>query len=177
MTDSAGKSINYDLTITVTNLPTVEKKKTEEGWTPTYKLPPPVPRIQFVDMMGRVRVSFSRKIVVPHFGLYPEFKDEKHLRQNCTNGNYLTTCDQAKVDKANKVEKVETARKLQTDTTSEQARVEAMQIINSGLVLANRTQYPVIELDMVPGSIETNVTAIEQFTWECVDFKEEYMDF
>jgi len=52
-----------------------------------------------------------------------------------------------------------------------------MQIINSGLVLANRTQYPVIELDMVPGSIETNVTAIEQFTWECVDFKEEYMDF
>jgi hypothetical protein len=37
--------------------------------------------------------------------------------------------------------------------------------------------YPVIELNMLPGSDETDVKQIEQFTWECVDFKEEYMDF
>jgi hypothetical protein len=37
--------------------------------------------------------------------------------------------------------------------------------------------YPVIELNMLPGSDETDVKQIEQFTWECVDFKEEFMDF
>jgi hypothetical protein len=30
---------------------------------------------------------------------------------------------------------------------------------------------------MVPGSEETDISSIEQFTWECVDFKEDYMDF
>ena len=56
-------------------------------------------------------------------------------------------------------------------------RVEAMSIVNQGLVKVDRVMYPVIELNMLPGSEETDVTQIEQFTWECVDFKEGWLDF
>lgn len=162
LTDSAGKSITYDLLVTVTAPPAQGKKKEEQAWTPTYQLPPPQPKIQYVDMMGRVRVSFSRPIVVPTLAAYPEFKDSSNMRQNCTNGNEAACPKQIQ-------------RKLQT--TVEQARREAVDIMNQGLVPVNKTMASVIKLDMVPGSSETNVTLIKQFTWECVDFTENYMDF
>lgn len=91
LTDSVGNSINYDIKISVTNTQSAQadqsKKVVEGGFVPVYKLPPPVPKIQYIDMRGRVRVSFNRAIMLPTFTEYPEFKDVKFLRQNCTNGN------------------------------------------------------------------------------------------
>ena len=45
------------------------------------------------------------------------------------------------------------------------------------MVKVNNTYEPLIELDMLPGSEETDETIIKQFLWEVVDFTEEYMDF
>jgi len=45
------------------------------------------------------------------------------------------------------------------------------------MVRLNNTMQPIIQLDMLPGSDETDETIIKQFNWEVVDFKQEYMDF
>jgi len=74
-----------------------------------WKLPPPVPRIKFIDMKGRVRVTFSRKITIPTFQIYPEFTDAKHLRQGCDNGS-VDVC-KAKAEEAKRKKAEEDARK------------------------------------------------------------------
>jgi hypothetical protein len=38
--------------------------------------------------MGKVRVGFTRSIMIPNYEIYPEFTEEENMRQNCTNGGY-----------------------------------------------------------------------------------------
>lgn len=40
----------------------------------------------------------------------------------------------------------------------------------------NRETYPVLDLQMVPGGDESDLSKLK-FQWECVDFKEKWMDF
>ena len=51
-----------------------------------------------------------------------------------------------------------------------------MTIVNKGIVRLNSTIYPVLDLQMVPGGIESDETKLK-FSWECVDFKEHHIDF
>jgi hypothetical protein len=53
---------------------------------------------------------------------------------------------------------------------------EALTIVNKGVLKVNRETYPVLDLQMVPGSDESNLSKLK-FQWECVDFKEKWMDF
>lgn len=96
------------------------------------------------------------------------------MRLNCTNGA-LEAC--LKEENAAEPGQAGTERKLLSKTEKEQELKEALEITNKGLVMANNTMWPIIELDMLPGSEETDETIIKQFNWEVVDFKEEYMDF
>ena len=41
--------------------------------------------------MGKVRVGFTRSIIIPNYDIYPELKKEENMRRNCTNGDF---CDQ-----------------------------------------------------------------------------------
>lgn len=97
-------------------------------------------------------------------GLYPEFLDERLMKQNCT--NKMANPDQCmnrRMLKANKVK-----------SKQDQETLDAIEIINRGLVLVNNTIYPVIELEMDP-SIDSDWNDL-QFTWECTDFKPLYID-
>jgi predicted RNA-binding protein with PUA domain len=66
---------------------------------------------------------------------------------------------------------------LQSSKNKDQELREALEITNRGMVRLNNTMQPIIQLDMLPGSDETDETIIKQFNWEVVDFKQEYMDF
>lgn len=86
LTDSVGFSKEIGLEIFVTKK--VDKKvEAESTYVPVFKLPPPKPKIKYIDYLGRVRVEFTRPIVLPTFAKYPEFNYDQFLRQNCTNGN------------------------------------------------------------------------------------------
>lgn len=82
-------SLGVPSTITVkVNVPKkkfrpIQKKRVEAD----FEIPPPYPRIRWIDMKGLVRIDFSRWIALPTFNNYPEFLDEKNLRQGCTNGS------------------------------------------------------------------------------------------
>ena len=64
-------------------------------------------------------------------------------------------------------------KKAATNTSSE--LYQALEIVNRGLVHVNHTEVPVVDLIMVPG-LESNLTELE-FTWECVEFHPDYLDF
>ena len=80
------------------------------------------------------------------------------MRKNCTNGE---PCPQERSLKAKK--------NLTTEV------YQALEITNRGILKINHTYTPVVNLEMVAGS-DSNVTRLA-FTWKCVDFKPEYMDF
>lgn len=65
LTDSVGfsKEINIDVIV----LKFVKSTQTESSFVPVFKLPPPKPKIKYIDYMGRVRVEFTRPIVLPTF--------------------------------------------------------------------------------------------------------------
>ena len=65
LTDSVGfsKEINIDLIV----MKFVKRAQTESTFVPVFKLPPPKPKIKYVDYLGRVRVEFTRPIVLPTF--------------------------------------------------------------------------------------------------------------
>lgn len=65
LTDSVGFSKEMTIDIIVTK--EVTKKVVESKFVPEFKLPPPKPKIKYVDYMGRVRVEFTRPIVLPTF--------------------------------------------------------------------------------------------------------------
>jgi hypothetical protein len=66
LTDSVGFSKEMTIDIFVTK--EVPKKIVESTtFVPEFKLPPPKPKIKYVDFMGRVRVEFTRPIVLPTF--------------------------------------------------------------------------------------------------------------
>ena len=50
-----------------------------------------------------------------------------------------------------------------------------MTIVNRGLVFVNNTDFPIVELRMIPGN-ETEARSVN-FTYECISFKETYMEF
>ena len=60
-----------------------------------------------------------------------------------------------------------------TNTSSE--LYQALEIVNRGLIHVNRTNVPVVDLVMIPG-LESNLTQLE-FTWKCVDFHSDFLDF
>lgn len=64
----------------------IKKREVPPEWRGPWKLPPPRPRIKFIDMKGLVRIDFTRDIMIPNFGLYPEFEQNKYIRQGCMNG-------------------------------------------------------------------------------------------
>ena len=46
---------------------------------------PPKPFIKSINNVGKVRVGFTQKLVIPTFTKYPEFKEDKNrMKQNCT---------------------------------------------------------------------------------------------
>ena len=97
---------------------------------------------------------------MPTFTRFPEFETKEYMRQNCTNGGIC----------------LEEHRRLTVKTSNTTTDLyQALEIVNRGILKINNTFLPVVDLSMVPGS-ETNVTNLE-FTWKCVDFKSEYMDF
>ena len=70
LTDSAGftKEINIDVIVTKVKFIVINKKVLAKStFVPEFKLPPPKPRIKYVDYVGRVRVEFTRPIVLPTF--------------------------------------------------------------------------------------------------------------
>ena len=71
---------------------------------------------------------------MPTFDLYPEFKNEKLMRQNCTN----TTMAQDLC--LNSARRALSAASNQTQ--------EAIEIVNRGLVFVNDTFLPIINLTM-----------------------------
>jgi hypothetical protein len=107
-------------------------------------------------------VGFSKAIKLPDFELYPEFKNPKLMRQNCTNStNNSALCK---------------SRRLQTaPLTPAEIKQQAIDISNLGLVVVNNTLQPVLQLHMLPGT-ETDPHFLN-FTWTCVNFEPMYMDF
>jgi hypothetical protein len=77
--------------------------------------------------------------MLPTYTVHPEFTDAKFLRSNCTNGNIIA-CDAPKnaTDKGKEAstkgneDGKNVQRKLQTQ--AEQQLVEALSIVNKGLV-------------------------------------------
>ena len=87
------------------------------------------------------------------------------LAQNCTNGRI---CKEPATRRLSRM-----LNQAATNTSSE--LYQALEIVNKGLVHINRTNVPIVDLVMVPG-LESNLTELE-FTWKCVDFHPDYLDF
>jgi hypothetical protein len=47
---------------------------------PIFHLDPPKPFIKWINQMGKVRVGFTRSIMIPNYDSYPEFKEEENMR-------------------------------------------------------------------------------------------------
>ena len=103
--------------------------------------------------------------MLPTFIRFPEFEKDNMLACNCTNGRIC---------------KEPTTRRLshmlnQAATNTSSELYQALEIVNRGLVHVNNIKVPVVNLVMVPG-LESNLTELE-FTWKCVDFHPDYLDF
>jgi len=48
--------------------------------------------------------------------------------------------------------------------------------VNRGLIFANKTYHPVVQINVLPGSNLSNKTVIQEFDWKIVDFTPNYMD-
>jgi len=83
LTDSIGFPRSFSITV---NVPKILPPPPPPPIVGDWKLPPPIPRIIWVNMAGLARVTFSRPITLPTFAQYPEFNDAKFLKQGCTNG-------------------------------------------------------------------------------------------
>ena len=124
-------------------------------------MPPPKPYIAEHDHFGKLKVGFTRPLVLPTFGRYPEFTEEEYYSKNCTNGGL---CEQQK------------NRRLEEQKIDfEQEMKEAIEIVNHGLIWENNTYNPIVRVSVIPG-IESDPSWLN-FTWICTNFTNLYMDF
>ncbi len=114
--------------------------------------------------MGWLRIAFTRPILLPNFNRFPEFQKDNMLSQNCTNGGI---CKQ-------KTRRLSSTLNPTTTNTSDELK-QALDIVNIGFVQINDEKLPVVNLAMIPAP-GSNMTELE-FTWKCVNFQPEYMDF
>ena len=123
-----------------------------------YKLSPPRPYIKLVDNIGKVRVAFTRPILLPTFNSFPEFEKEEFMRRNFTNGS-----------------SGHKERRLNATSNSSSELIQSLEIMNRGMLKVKNTLVPVVNLEIIAGP-DSDQSALE-FTWKCVDFKPDYMDF
>lgn len=86
--DLAGYSESYTFKIIAECTIEVKTDKLASSWAPPPPLNkpqvnPPKPFVEWINQMGQVRVSFDRRIVLPTFTLYPEFRAHEGMRQYC----------------------------------------------------------------------------------------------
>jgi hypothetical protein len=115
-----------------------------------------------MNNVGQLRVKFTKAIIIPTFERYPEFTNEKLMRQNCT-----------AADAINELCIKEDRRNLQKEIKDESK--EAVDIINRGIVYVDDKYEKILDIKMKPG-LESNEEKL-YFSWKCVDFKSTYMDF
>ena len=129
-----------------------------------YDFPPPQPYVKTINNMGRLRVAFTRPIILPTFNRFPEFEKDNMLAQNCTNGGIC------------KQQTRRLSRSLNQAATINSSKLyQALEIVNRGFVQINNAKMPVVNLSIIPGP-DSNLTELE-FTWNCVNFDQNYMDF
>ena len=85
ITDSVKVSKDVSFNVYVVCLDFKAKGSVELNRT---KIGSPEPFIEYINLIGIVRVGFSRPIVIPNYTIYPKFKSENLMRQNCTNGEH-----------------------------------------------------------------------------------------
>jgi hypothetical protein len=88
-----------------------------------------------VQNSGKIRIRFTIEIIIPSFSLYPEFLNSELMR-NCT---FQRSCSSARLLASNK-------------TLSEQE--QAVELVNQGIVRKNNSDYPLIEIQIIPSPYE-----------------------
>ena len=66
-------------------------------------------------------------------------------------------------------------RRLNATSNSSSELIQSLEIMNRGMLKVNNTLVPVVNLEIIAGP-ESDKSALD-FTWKCVDFKPDYMDF
>lgn len=103
----------------------LEISKKKDNFHFVFKQPPPRPFIANHNHFGKLKVGFTRPLVLPTYGRYPEFTEDEYFMKNCTNGE---DCQPWQY------------RHLQDmEIGLEQEMKEAIEIINHGLVWENNT--------------------------------------
>lgn len=77
LTDVTGRTENRSF---ILNVIQIEKRKA------IFSMPPPKPFIVFHNNAGKLRVGFTRPLVMPTFERFPEFNEDLNFNRNCTNG-------------------------------------------------------------------------------------------
>ena len=66
-------------------------------------------------------------------------------------------------------------RRLNATSNSSSELIQSLEIMNRGMLKVKNTLVPVVNLEIIAGP-DSDQSALE-FTWKCVDFKPDYMDF